>query len=87
MIDDPYLVWSHEHRGWWRPRCIGYTPRVSEAGRYTRDGALTICANAIPDTAQRIGALPEIPVRLADLMAMQARFDRDRVAALPEPWR
>lgn len=65
---DPYLIWSHEHGKWWAPGRAGYTSKISEAGRCTRASALAICVDAIPGTANRLGAMPELPVRLADLM-------------------
>jgi hypothetical protein len=63
---DIYLVWSNEHRGWWRHGSHGYTPGLRDAGRYGRDQALEICRNAIP-TAMHIGMISEIPVRLVDV--------------------
>jgi hypothetical protein len=66
--DDAYLVWSNEHGAWWRPGEAGYTRNLAEAGRYSRDRALAICRSAIP-TALHIGAVAELPVRLADVDA------------------
>jgi hypothetical protein len=65
-MKDAYLIWSHEHAAWWRPGSVGYTEQLAEAGRYSRDDALTICRKA-PGWAKRLGALPELPIRLADL--------------------
>lgn len=31
------LLWSDEHRAWWRPDGMGYTRRVEEAGLYDPD--------------------------------------------------
>ncbi len=61
----PYLIWSHEHGAWCTPGHGGYVRELSRAGRYSRADALTICANAIPGTARRLGALPELPVPLS----------------------
>lgn len=63
MSDAPanYLVFSHEQGRWWRPAISGYTAKLSEAGRYTRESALRICANAIPGAAHG-NALCEVPV-------------------------
>ena len=64
MSDEPprYLVFSHEHGRWWRPGASGYTAKLSEAGRHTRETALRICASAIPGAAHtpkhiRVGVL------------------------------
>lgn len=41
-----YLIWSFEHRSWWKPNKRGYTERLSEAGTYPKDEALEICEEA-----------------------------------------
>jgi hypothetical protein len=41
-----YLIWSNEHRAWWRPQRQGYTSSIHEAGQYSRENALKICSNA-----------------------------------------
>lgn len=41
-----YLIWSNEHRAWWRPQRQGYTSSIHEAGQYTRENAFKICKNA-----------------------------------------
>jgi len=66
MADDRYLIWSNEHRAWWRPGGYGYTAVLLEAGRYSREKALHICRDALP-TALHIGMISEIPVRESDL--------------------
>lgn len=73
-MERDYLVWSNEHRAWWGPAGRGYVRRVSEAGRYSWPEALAICSRAIPGDAERFGLLPELPVRLADVQAMQTSF-------------
>lgn len=35
--DGPYLIWSWQHRSWWKAGGWGYTPNVAEAGRFDRD--------------------------------------------------
>jgi len=65
-MDDVYLIWSNEHRGWWGHGERGYVKRVREAGHYSRERALTICSNAW-GTAGHIGVISELPVRLADV--------------------
>jgi len=66
MTDDLYLIWSNEHRGWWKPGGYGYASGLAYAGRYSRDNALRICRDAIPQ-AGHVGLISEIPVRLADV--------------------
>lgn len=41
-----YLVWSNQHRMWWRPARRGYTEFIDEAGRYDRAEAEEIVADA-----------------------------------------
>lgn len=66
-MDDEYLVWSNEHRAWWRPNARGYTVHLKSAGRYTRDEAISHSRSR----DQERGILPEIPVRLADVLATE----------------
>jgi hypothetical protein len=72
--EDAYLIWSHEHRSWWGPGGCGYVRQMSRAGRYTREDALFVCVRAVPGTADRLGALPELPVRLEDAEAVLAGY-------------
>lgn len=66
LQSEDYLVWSNEHRAWWKPGGHGYTRGLVEAGRFTRANALRICSDAIPSSAH-VGSIAEIPVRLADV--------------------
>ena len=34
-----FLLWSRLHQQWWKPNSRGYSPRLEEAGWYTRDEA------------------------------------------------
>ena len=63
---DDYLIWSNEHRKWWKAGARGYTTGLLGAGRYSREAALQICRDAIPSSSH-VGAVAEIPVRLADV--------------------
>jgi hypothetical protein len=67
--DDAYLIWSHEHSAWWRPNNCGYTTHLEAAGRYSRDDAISICADAHDGWNGGKKAPPEIPVRLVDALA------------------
>lgn len=37
MSDEQYLIWSHQHNGWWRAGGWGYTSTLWEAGRFDAD--------------------------------------------------
>ena len=41
-----WLVWSNEHRAYWRPNMAGYTTFAKAAGRYTEAQAIEICRDA-----------------------------------------
>lgn len=46
MSDVLWLVWSNEHRGFWRADRRGYTTSNLEAGRFSTGEARLILANA-----------------------------------------
>lgn len=70
--EEPYLVWSNEHRAWWRPNSAGYTTHVSAAGRYSRDEAIGIAKGARDGWSWRDSHIPdEIAVREADVLACE----------------
>lgn len=79
-----YLVWSNEHSSWWGPNHNDYVTTVKEAGRYTRDEALSICISAMPG---RFGSEPmhEIPVLLEDALTMLRTFKQAYPKHNPEP--
>ena len=64
-MDEQYLVWSNEHRCWWRANSAGYTRNVRYAGRYTRAEAIEISGTA------RNGWTD--PTRLPDELAINIR--------------
>lgn len=74
MNDDSYLIWSHEHSAWWATGGHGYHRRLTLAARFSREQAMDICVKAMPGTAAHLGALPELPVREADVKEMLARY-------------
>jgi len=41
-----YLIWSNEHRGWWKPTRHGYTTRTDKAGQFDRAEAAEIVDKA-----------------------------------------
>lgn len=85
-MPDAYLIWSNEHRAWWRPFRMGYTTQLLLAGRYPREIAMQICIDALPGNARLLGAMPEIPVLEADACAMAAAFRQRYPTVPPEPW-
>lgn len=64
---DNYLIWSNYHRSWWMPNANGYTLDVGQAGRFSRQYALTRCAmrDQVPGDP-----LPELPIREDDLLSV-----------------
>src|SRR5262245_49560019 len=60
-IVSAYLVWSHEHRAWWRPMRNGYTTNIAHAGVYSRDDAMEITKGATLDWSKPPN---EVPVQI-----------------------
>lgn len=81
---DRYLIWSNEHKMWWRPKSAGYTSKPEEAGRYYWEEAKSICTQAnIWQTAA--GAPPdEVPVLDCDLWSGTRSEVRDHVKRILE---
>lgn len=77
---DKYLVWSNEHRAWWRADQCGYTVFVNAAGVYTREEAIQICVGA-HNGWQSECAPYEVPVRLSDAIECCERVTRAVVEA------
>jgi hypothetical protein len=63
-----YLIWSNEHRAWWRPNNAGYTTKFEATGRYSREDALRTCALG-RDGWGRNETPSEIPVLEADALS------------------
>lgn len=42
MTSEYFLVWSNEHKAWWRPNCHGYSICAATAGIYSFDEAVGI---------------------------------------------
>ena len=38
-----YVIWDTTRKKWWKPKGIGYTGRLIEAGTYSKDYAKKIC--------------------------------------------
>lgn len=52
MKEKQYVIWSNEHQAWWRPRSIGYTRWLEDAGRYSESQAKEISQSGDMITAQ-----------------------------------
>lgn len=61
-----YLIWSNEHRAWWRPNARGYTTFIESAGRYSRDEAIK---HSSARDQHRGEPMPELPVREDDVLS------------------
>jgi hypothetical protein len=67
MMDEQYLIWSNEHRCWWRANSAGYTRDVRAAGRYTRAEAIA-CSGGARNGWRDPKVLPdELAIRILDL--------------------
>ena len=82
---EAYLIWSHQHSLWRGPAGVGYVRNPFKAGRFSRGAALDLCTSAVPEDSTRMGALTELPVRLADIEAMVSAY-KARFPQRHEPW-
>lgn len=46
-MNTQYVVWSFEHRQWWRANHSGYTPYLADAGRYSAEEAGAIVTQSV----------------------------------------
>ena len=68
-MDEQYLIWSNEHRAWWRPDRCGYVRDVRGAGRYSRQEAIETSGKG-RDGWSDPGRLPdELAINIQDLPA------------------
>ncbi len=68
--EEQYLIWSNEHRAWWRPGSQGYCRDVRKAGLYSKEKAVGMSFNGrdgwcIPDEnpdeiAVPLSSIPEL---------------------------
>ena len=79
---ETYLIWSIEHRAWWRPGRMGYTIWLDAAGVYSRDEAMQIVDDATMDWSR--GAPNEVPVRIADLPDAARAILANKIAPFEE---
>lgn len=43
MSERIWLIWSNEHAAWWKPRGMGYTGIIGEAGRFSFGESVAYC--------------------------------------------
>ncbi len=82
MESQVYLIWSVARLMWWGDEAQGYTPRLSEAGRYSRADALMHCSCV----RHGVTALPSLPVRLDDLLVTLRGSLGEEYQKGIEPW-
>ncbi len=77
--DPLYLVWSNEHRAWWRPGHCGYTNRIEAAGRYSRVDALRICNGANYSWDENTNP-DELPILEKDALELRCKAPKEGTA-------
>jgi hypothetical protein len=45
-MSERYLIWSNEHRAWWKASRHGYTTRTDKAGQFSFEQATEIVTKA-----------------------------------------
>lgn len=85
--DPTYLIWSHEHGGWWGPERCGYYQTVRNAGRYSRDEAMKVCHGAGWRGGWKAGAKApnEIPVLERDALELERMADKGPITTETTP--
>ena len=78
VVEGLYLIWSNEHRAWWRPNSAGYTSQFEKAGRYSREDAIRHSRGRDQEPGQ---PMPEIAVAERDVIACLV----SPLAAAPPP--
>ncbi len=82
-----FLIWSNEHRMWWRADERGYTDSIDEAGRYLYDAAERIVLKASvngallydrtnPLTGEQYRQAPEVLVLAPECVSMNGEVAR-----------
>jgi hypothetical protein len=71
--DEIYLVWSQEMKAWCGPDARSYVSQLARAGRFHRTEAIRLCAGAVLTAGP--GGLPELPVRLVDVLGTIAAYE------------
>lgn len=79
--DDKVLIWSGEHRMWWRPEGKGYSQDIHHAGIYTRVEAEDYTSHCGPEKMINIIPLEEA---LQEHVHQNPDYDEGTVGAFLE---
>jgi hypothetical protein len=83
MTERRYVIWSLEHQAWWPASRWGYVDTLDRAGRFSREDAEAIVAQAniakvhecmIPVEAVGVGGGSQVPNVDVDIHALLAQF-------------
>lgn len=91
-----FLIWSNEHRMWWRAAYRGYTDSIEEAGRYPHAVAVRIVLEASangqlmydrtdPMTGRQYRQAPEVLVLAPEHITVVGEVVKDRPPRCQEP--
>jgi hypothetical protein len=78
-----HLVWSNQHRAWWRAASKGYTTDIRAAGWYERDEAIAISGQSRDGWGDPSRPPDELAIAIKDLPknilaeVMAARIPQD----------
>lgn len=91
-----WLIWSNEHRRYWKPARLGYTDSPSEAGRYTFEEAAEICAEAnehqygdecmLPAPESTLKPRAKLILLFANGQSAVCDFEGKQIPELQVPW-
>ncbi len=76
-LSDIVLIWSDQHKAWWRPEASGYTTCREEAGRYW-----------LPDARNRVdhcGPEKRICFEVASPAPLRRTLEADKELREPTP--
>jgi hypothetical protein len=82
-----FLIWSNEHRMWWRANERGYTDSIEEAGRYPYEQAAKVVLSASvngqllydrtdPVTGEQYRQAPEVLVLAPECIDLEGGVTR-----------
>lgn len=66
-MSDQYLVWSNQHRCWWRANSAGYTNDIRAAGWYSRGEAIDISGQSRDGWGNPSKTPDELAIAINDL--------------------